>query len=33
MVALASKDPLSGKLAVTIPAAAVDPNGADMVPG
>jgi len=29
--ALASKDPLSGKLAVTIPAAAVDPNGADMV--
>ena len=29
--ALANKDPLTGKLAVTIPATAVDQNGADMV--
>ena len=29
--AIASKDPLSGKFPITIPAAAVDPNGADMV--
>jgi len=29
--AIASKDPLSGKFPVTIPAAAVDQNGADMV--
>jgi len=29
--AVSGKDPLSGKLPVTIPAAAVDPNGADMV--